>query len=256
MKIATFNVNSIRSRLHIVLPYLEEESPDILCLQETKVSDDLFPKEEFKKRGYEVYFKGEKGKSGIAVATKIKPVEVDFGFSDKTEEDRVSILKFDNFSLINLYVPQGRKPDHPEFKHKLEFFEKLLNYLEKNFSPEDNLIICGDLNVAPTEIDVHSPKKLKGHVCFREEVWEAFQKLLDWGLVDLFRLHHPNEPGHYTFFDYRVKDAVKRGLGWRVDHILATKPLAQKCKDCFIDMKPRLKEKPSDHTPLVAIFSL
>ncbi len=254
MKLATFNVNSIRSRLHIVLPYLDEERPDVLCLQETKVSDDKFPKEVLEEKGYKVFHSGDRGKSGIAVVTTIEPKYVQFGFDDGTERDRLALLKFKDFALINLYVPQGRKADHPEFQHKLEFFDRLLDFINRHFKPNDNLIVCGDLNVAPTPIDVHSPQKLKGHVCFREEVWEAFNKLIDWGLIDLFRLHHPDEPGHYTFFDYRVKDAIRRGLGWRVDHILATKPLAERCESCYIDMKPRLKEKPSDHTPLVAVF--
>lgn len=118
------------------------------------------------------------------------------------------------------------------------------------------LVWCGDLNVAPEAIDVHDPKRLLGHVCFTPEVWEAFDGVKSWGFQDIFRKFHPGEPGHYTFFDYRVPGSVKRGLGWRVDHILATGSLAEKSMNCEIDINPRLADKPSDHTVLIAEFEL
>ena len=111
------------------------------------------------------------------------------------------------------------------------------------------------MNVAPSEIDVHDPKRLLGHVCFTPEVWDAYAAVRAWGLEDLFRRHHPEEPGRYTFFDYRVPGAVKRGLGWRIDHILSTPTLAARCLSCEIDLNPRLAEKPSDHTILTADFA-
>jgi len=120
----------------------------------------------------------------------------------------------------------------------------------------DPLIWCGDLNVAPEPIDVHDPKRLLGHVCFTPEVWNAFSEVKSWGLSDIFRKHHSGQPGQYTFFDYRVAGSVARGLGWRIDHILATRPLAERSGSCFIDMKPRLEEKPSDHTILFAEFDV
>jgi len=136
----------------------------------------------------------------------------------------------------------------------LAWFERLKNFFASRYRPDAPLIWCGDLNVAPEAIDVHNPKRLLGHVCFTPEVWEAFAAVRSQGLNDIFRKHHPGETGRYTFFDYRVPQAVERGLGWRVDHILATEPLAARSLGCDIDMKPRLAERPSDHTILVADF--
>jgi exodeoxyribonuclease-3 len=124
------------------------------------------------------------------------------------------------------------------------------------YSPDEPLIWCGDLNVAPEAIDVHDPKRLLGHVCFTPEVWEAFHHVQSWGLVDIFRKLHPGMPGNYTFYDYRVPKSVERGLGWRVDHILATPSLAAKSISCKIDMNTRIAERPSDHTVLIAEFKL
>jgi exodeoxyribonuclease-3 len=115
-------------------------------------------------------------------------------------------------------------------------------------------VLCGDLNVAPENIDVHDPKRILGHVCFNPEVWKAYEEVKSWGLVDVFRKHHPQEAGQYTFFDYRVRDSVSRALGWRVDHILATKLLAGRSSDCTIDLPSRLGEKPSDHVIMFAEF--
>ena len=255
-KIATFNVNSIRSRQHIVIPWIEKNRPDVLCLQETKVADKDFPAEAFLKIGYHVIFKGFGGRNGVAIASIEKPQRVSFGFDDKgpSDEDRLIRGVFSGIHVVNTYVPQGQKPDSPMFSYKLEWFQRLLAFFQRHYSPQEPLIWCGDLNVAPEEIDVHNPKRLLGHVCFCPEVWEAFEKVKAWGFVDVFRKHHPKEPGQYTFFDYRVPKAVEKGLGWRVDHILATPPLADRSIDCWIDIEPRLATKPSDHTPLVAEF--
>ncbi len=256
--VATFNVNSIRSRLPIVIPWLEKHRPDILCMQETKVADASFPAGEFEKIGYHVVFRGDKGRNGVAIASLEEPQGVAFGLDDggPPDEDRLIWGIFSGIPVVNTYVPQGQKPDSPMFPYKLKWFARLKDFFARHFSPDKPLLWCGDLNVAPEEIDVHNPKRLLGHVCFRPEVWEAFQEVKEWGFVDIFRKHHPGEGGQYTFFDYRVPKAVERGLGWRVDHILATRPLAEKSVDCWIDMEPRKATKPSDHTPLVARFLL
>ncbi|RLA82963.1 MAG: exodeoxyribonuclease III [Deltaproteobacteria bacterium] len=257
-KIATYNVNSIRSRLPLVIDWLKKEKPHVLCMQETKVPDDQFPREAFQGLGYRVIFKGTKGGSGVAIASLEEPQQVSFGLDGEEvlDEDRLICCMVSGIWIVNTYVPQGQSPDSPMFAYKLKWYDKLLDFFRRRFSPEDPLIWCGDLNVAPEPIDVHNPKRLMGHVCFRPEVWEKFERMKEWGLVDLFRLHHPGEPGHYTFFDYRVPKALERGLGWRVDHILATRSLAQRCKGCWIDLEPRKAPKPSDHTPLVAEFDL
>lgn len=257
-KIATYNVNSIRSRLPIVIPWLKENRPDVLCMQETKVEDARFPVAEFAEAGYHVVFKGEKQYNGVAVASLKKPQNVFYGLADEGPADEARLIRadFPGVSVINAYVPQGRDRDALQYIYKLEWFKRLRNYLERSLTPGKPLIWLGDLNVAPENIDVHDPKRLTGHVCFTPEVREAFAAVTSWGFEDIFRRHHPGEAGQYTFFDYRVPGAVERGLGWRVDHILATAILAKRSVDCRIDLRPRLMEKPSDHTVLTAEFNM
>ena len=257
-KIATYNVNSLRSRLHIVIPWLKENRPDVLCMQETKVEDEKFPREEFIEAGYHVVFKGAKQYNGVAVASLSEPDDVCCGLSDgdPADEERLVMCVWRSVAVLNTYVPQGRDRESDQFAYKLEWFKRLRAFLEKSSSPDKPLIWCGDLNVAPEAIDVHDPKGLLGHVCFTPEVWEAFAAVKSWGLIDIFRKHHPNEPKQYTFFDYRVPNSVIRGLGWRIDHILATPTLAEKSVACTIDMQPRLETKPSDHTILLAEFDI
>ncbi len=253
MKIASYNVNSIRSRLHIVTPWLRKNKPDLFCMQETKVEDAKFPIREFTDLGYEVFFKGNKQYNGVAVAAKQKPTKVHFGLEGKpADTDRLVVLYLEDLIILNAYVPQGQEVSKPQYAYKLEWLKRLKEYLQKNFTPEQKLILCGDFNVAPLRIDVHDPKRILGHVSFNPQVWKAHENLLSWGLVDIFRLHHPDEPGQYTFFDYRVKDSVGRNLGWRVDHILATKLLAHKSKSCMIDLSTRIADKASDHAVIYA----
>ncbi len=256
--IATYNVNSIRSRLHIIIPWLQRNRPTVFCMQETKVEDDKFPAAAFEGIGYHVTFRGQKRYNGVAVASLEGPQEVSFGLDDEgpADEDRLIRGVCSGIPVLTTYVPQGYERESPQFEYKLQWFRRLQDFIARRYSPEKPLIWCGDLNVAPEEIDVHDPKRILGHVCFTPEVWEAFASVKSWGFADLFRKHHPGESGRYTFFDYRVPKAVERGLGWRVDHILATPPLADTSRDCFIDMEPRLAEKPSDHTILVAEFEV
>lgn len=253
MKIATYNVNSIRSRMHIVLPWLKNNKPDYFCMQETKVADSAFPAKEIEALGYHVAFRGDKQYKGVAIASKQKPKKVFFGFDrEPADADRMIIAVFDDLVIINTYVPQGQKMDSPQFAYKLEWFARFKKFLEKKFQPEQNIIWCGDLNVAPEQMDVHDPKRLLGHVCFNPQIWKSYEEARAFGFTDVLRLHYPGVAGLYTFYDYRVKDSVKRKLGWRVDHILATKSLAAKSKDIAIDLESRLAEKPSDHVIVCA----
>ncbi|MFB3925304.1 MAG: exodeoxyribonuclease III [Syntrophales bacterium] len=257
-RIATYNVNSIRSRMHIIIPWLKKNRPSVLCMQETKVKDELFPAEEFEKAGYYVVFKGGKKGNGVAVASLDEPGEVHFGIDDGGEPDEDRLIRgvFSGIAVINAYVPQGFKMESPKFSYKLDWYRRLLGSIKKKYSAGEPLILCGDLNVAPEQIDVHNPKRLLGHVDFNPDVWRELERIMQWGFVDVFRKHHPGEPGQYTFFDYRAPDNVKKGLGWRVDHILATAALAKHSVRCDIDMNPRLAEMPSDHTIMVAEFIL
>jgi exodeoxyribonuclease-3 len=257
-KIATYNVNSLRSRLHIIIPWLEKNKPTVFCMQETKVEDAKFPAKEFEGAGYHVVFKGEKRYNGVAIASQEEPVQVSFGLDDKGPADGDRLLSgvFSGIPVVNTYVPQGYDREDPRFQYKLQWFKRLWEFFARHYSPHKPLIWCGDLNVAPEEIDVHNPKRILGHVCFNPEVWAGFAAIKAWGMVDVFRKHHQGEPGQYTFFDYRVPKAVERGLGWRVDHILATPGLADRSTGCSIDMASRRTEKASDHVIVTAEFEV
>ncbi len=256
IRVATFNVNSIRSRIDIVCDWLSTHKPDILALQETKVVDADFPIEPFLDAGYHVCFRGEKSYNGVALISREKPSSVQFGFDDVGPADAARLLRADfaDFSLVNTYVPQGRSIDHPMYAYKAAWFERLRSWFDKHFTPKDSLLWVGDMNVATEPIDVHNPEKRTKHVCYHEVARAAFAKCRNWGFHDVFRLHHP-EPGHYTFYDYRNPDNVQQGKGWRIDYILATKPMARHCSNAFIDVHPRLQARPSDHVVLAADFS-
>jgi len=254
--VATYNVNSIRSRLHIVLPWLEKNLPSVFCMQETKVENDKFPAEAFLNAGYHVVFSGGKKYNGVAMASREKPKAVFYGLKNESSADIDRLIGgiFSGIAVLNAYVPQGRDREDPQFQYKLNWFQRFLGMLSQFYSGKKPMICCGDLNVAREEIDVHDPKRLLGHADFNPEVWDAFDRIKAWGFVDVFRKHHPGEAGQFTFFDYRVQRSVERKLGWRVDHILATPVLAVKSVRCDIDMEARLAEKPSDHTIMCAEF--
>ena len=255
MKVATYNANSIRSRLGIILPWLKKEAPDILALQETKVRDEDFPAGPVEEAGYHVVFKGEKGYNGVALLSREKPSKAEAGFDDGGPEDGPRLIRADygKLSVVNTYVPQGRSIDNEMYRYKVRWFGRLREYFERRFKVTDCLIWLGDLNVARRPIDVSNPSEREEHVCYHIDAREALEGCLGWGFVDIFRKYHP-EGGKYTFYDYRTPNAVKRGVGWRIDYILATPPLAERSLDSYIDLKPRLLPHPSDHTFLVAEF--
>lgn len=257
-KVATFNANSVRSRLPLLAAWLRQERPDVLCLQETKVQDPDFPEGFFREQGYHVVFRGQKAYAGVAIASLAPPQDVRFGLDDGGPPDEARLVQATvrGIPIVNSYVPQGQSPDSPQFAYKLEWLARLQAYFERHFSPREPLLLCGDLNVAPEEIDVHDPKGLRDHVDFHPEARAALERIRAWGFVDVFRRHHPGEPGQYTFWDYRVRGALERNVGWRVDHIWATPPLAEKSVRAWIDREARRMEKPSDHTFLVAEFGL
>jgi len=255
MKIATFNVNSIRSRMPLVLNWLKKNKPDIMCFQETKVQDHEFPVQPFTDAGYQAVYRGEKSYNGVAIASLKTPRDIKFGFDDglPADESRLIALKIGEIYVVNTYVPQGREIEHAMFKYKLEWFERLRKFFDRNFKRGNKVVWVGDLNIAPEAIDIYNASMQENHVCYHKSVREAFEKTKRWGFVDIFRKYHP-EPGQYSYYDYRTMNAVERKMGWRVDHILATEPLAKKSKDCYIDLKPRLEPKCSDHTIMVAEF--
>jgi exodeoxyribonuclease III len=256
MKAATFNANSIRTRLPIVLEWMEREQPDILCIQETKVQDKDFPSEPFREKGYEVVFTGQKSYNGVAIVTRSRTESIRRGLYEKEgEEARFITAAVFNIPIINVYIPQGLAPNTEKFVYKLRWLKDLLSHLRKRYTPDQPLLVAGDFNVALESRDVYDPKALDGEVGFHPDERAAMRDLLSWGLVDVFRRHQP-DGGHYTFWDYRIPNGFKRNLGWRIDYLLATQPLAQVCERAWIDTGPRGQPRPSDHTFLLGEFRL
>jgi len=256
MKIATFNVNSLRARLAIVVDWLLEHRPDILCVQETKVQDKDFPCDAFDEIDYKYVFKGQKSYNGVALFSREEIEEVRYGFEDEPKDGpRLITGQIKGVRIVNTYVPQGQSRESEKFQYKLNWFKRLGEFFEENFEPGEPIIWVGDFNVAPEDRDVYDPDGLRGHVCFCEEVTEALNGIMEWGFVDLFR-KYCQEAGQYTFWDYRERGGFRRNHGWRLDHIMVSKSLAKKSTGCYVDKKPRMLEKPSDHTPLVAEFEL
>jgi exodeoxyribonuclease-3 len=254
MKVATFNVNSIRARLKIVLDCLEKESPDVLCLQETKVPDKDFPGKAFEDMNYYSVFRGEKAYNGVAILSKSPMEDVKIGFDEyESEGARLITATINNVPIVNTYVPQGFHPLSQNFREKLDWLLRLYDYFNEHFRPDRPLLWAGDFNVAPEPADVYDPAHLEGQVGFHPDERAALQRFRQWGFTDVFRLHQPG-PGHYTFWDYRLKNAVPKNLGWRVDHIWATDPLAKKSLRAWIDLDRRRAERPSDHTFVMAEF--
>lgn len=257
MKIASFNANGIRARMPIILEWLERESPDVLCIQETKVQDHDFPREPLEDVGYHCSYKGQKSYNGVAILSKKTPGDMSSGFGDGDEKEAPRLIRatIEDIVIVNTYVPQGREPDSEMFRYKLDWFKRLLEYFERNFNPEMPIIWAGDFNVAPMPIDVYDPKKLLGSIGFHPQEHRDLSTVMAWGFVDVYRRHKPQEKS-FTFWDYRIPNAVKRGLGWRVDHICATNCLANVSKAAWIDVEPRFLQRPSDHTFIVAEFDV
>jgi exodeoxyribonuclease-3 len=255
MKIATFNANSIRSRLPIILQWLEEHQPDVLGIQETKVQDADFPKEAIEAAGWHVVFKGEKSYNGVALICRQAPTDVRFGFEDGGPADETRLVRavVDGVPVVNTYVPQGRAIDHAMYKYKLRWYKRLKNLFETEYAPDRPLAWIGDINIAVEPIDVTTPEAHRNDPCYHADARDAYLDVYGYGFEDVFRKHHPGEPV-YSFFDYRVPNAVKRNIGWRIDYVLATAPLAERSLSCDIDLEPRRMEKPSDHTFMMAEF--
>ncbi|PLX68523.1 MAG: exodeoxyribonuclease III [Denitrovibrio sp.] len=264
MKIVTFNVNSIRMRYHQLEKLIENHSPDIIGLQETKVRDEEFPVEEIDKLGYHVEYFGQKTHYGVAVMSKVKPVAVQKGFptDDDEAQKRFIMCDFGDLKFMNGYFPQGESRDHPvKFPAKEKYYADLLNYLDTSFNPSDNIVLVGDMNVAPTEFDVGiKPDSVKrwlkqGKTSFLPEERGWLQSITDWGLEEVYRKLRPEDSEQMSWFDYRSKGfeaEPKRGL--RIDLVLATAGLSSRCVDVGIDYEVRGMDKPSDHAPLWVKF--
>ena len=255
MKIATWNVNSLKVRLPQVMEWLHKEQPDVLALQEIKMLDEFVPVAELNALGYQVIASGQRTYNGVAILSKQPAVSVikDLPGLDDPQR-RVLAATVGNLRVINLYIPNGQSLASEKYQYKMTWLEKLLFFLKMELQNHEKLVVVGDFNIAPAEIDVHDPKVWADSVLFSPAERATFAAMLDLGLVDCYRSTHP-EAQEYSWWDYRLY-AFKRNLGLRIDHILASNDLVKLCKDCQIDKTPRSWERPSDHAPVWAKFSL
>ena len=252
-KIATWNVNSIKVRLEQVLEWLSANQVDVLALQETKSTDDNFPVDAFTEAGYQVVFSGQKTYNGVAIISKspAEGVVTDIPGLDDPQR-RILAATIDGVRVIDLYVPNGQSVDSDKYQYKLGWLAKVRDYIEQQLTEHAQLVVLGDFNIAPADIDVHDPEEWQGHVLVSDAERQAFQDMLSCGLEDSFRRYHDEQA--FSWWDYRAA-AFRRNRGLRIDHILASSALAEGSLDCYIDKQPRTWERPSDHTVVVAEFA-
>jgi exodeoxyribonuclease-3 len=256
MKIATWNVNSIRRRLPILLDWLSENKPDVMCLQETKVQDRDFPAEPLRSAGYYVTFRGKSGYNGVATLTVSAPERVLYGFREGVDEedDRALLTVVGGVPILNTYVPQGYKINSDKYAFKLQWFDRVRGYFDEHLDPARPAIWLGDLNVAPEPIDVYHPDRRVNDVDFHIDARNAYKTAVAWGFTDVFRRLYPDRV-QYTYWDY-FRNAFENNWGWRIDHILATPPLAERCRATDVDLAPRRAPGASDHTVVWADFDV
>ncbi len=251
MKLATWNDNSLKVRLPHVLQWLADNPVDALCLQETKLTDDKFPVAEIAAAGYNVAFTGQKTYNGVAILSRHPMTDVIKNIpSFEDQQQRVIAATIDGVRVICAYIPNGQAVDSDKYQYKLGWLSGLHGWLAQECAAHPKLALLGDYNIAPDDRDVHDPVAWQGSVLVSEPERAAFQRLLDLGLKDSFRLFE--QPAKlFSWWDYRQM-AFRRNMGLRIDHILLSAPLAAKCTACVIDKAPRKLEQPSDHTPVVA----
>ncbi len=257
-KLATFNVNGVRSREQVLVSWLERNRPDVLCLQEIKCREAEFPFDSLREAGYQASVCGQKSFNGVAILSARKPEQVRRGFGDGgwRTEARLIAAKIDGIWIFNTYVPQGRSPDHPAFQHQTGFFRQA----QKPFRIDNSCL--------PTQLSGQGTSMLRRRklTFFRQEEWTGksgfilwkgrrLPNVVSWGFIDLFRKHHP-DVRQFTFWDYRLPQSFNRDLGWRLDHIRATEPVAKASIDCLVDADLRGQSNPSDHTPVWAEIEL
>ncbi|MCU0567507.1 MAG: exodeoxyribonuclease III [Oculatellaceae cyanobacterium Prado106] len=262
MKIATWNVNSIRTRLDHLVGWLETSSVDLLCLQETKVVDKDFPRSPLEDLGYHLYISGQKAYNGVALLSKSPLTDVTIGFApivgeattaDLDEQKRVITGMLGDIRIIDLYVPNGSEVGSEKYEYKLRWLGVLRQYLKTLLEQHPKLLVCGDFNIAPEDLDIHDPTGRENRVMATNAERQALQQaVFDLGLADAFRKFNPGG-GEFSWWDYRAA-AFRRNLGWRIDHHYLSPLLYEEAKSCWIDRSPRSLEKPSDHTPVVVEF--
>jgi exodeoxyribonuclease-3 len=256
VKLATWNVNSIRARHDAVLSWIARVEPDVLCLQETKVEDDDFPTDELLRLGYEVAVAGQKSYNGVAIASRLPLADIRIGLADEPRptEQRLIRATIAGVRVYSTYVPNGKSPQSRSFAGKLAWLARLKETLASEGTSETPFIVCGDFNIAPEDRDVFDPVAMRGQIHFHPDEHRALADVTGFGLVDVLRLHH-EEGGLFSWWDYRAF-GFQRDQGLRIDLVLATPPVAKVCTSAEIDVAPRYQDKPSDHAPVVATFDL
>ena len=255
MRIATWNINSIRARKERVLDWLtRRQFPEIVCLQETKVTDNAFPHQEFEDIGYCVTVCGQKTYNGVAILSRAEPSQVVHRLDGAPEDREARFLSahVSGVHILCLYVPNGQVVGSEKFAYKRAWLRRVRRFLDTRCDAGKPLALCGDLNIAPEARDVHDPQEWQDSVLFHPDMRQTFASLCEWGLVDTFRLHHA-QGERYSWWDYRQL-AFPKNKGLRIDHILVSQPLAGRCTDVAIDREARKGKGASDHAPVIATF--
>jgi exodeoxyribonuclease-3 len=259
MRIASWNVNSVRTRLSQITAWLAAEGPEVVCLQETKVADGLFPHDAFRALGYETAISGQKAYNGVAILSRLPLEDVRVGFdallpndptaTELSEQKRVISARIDGLRVLDLYVPNGSALNSEKYAYKLAWLECLQRYLAAQEAEGEPLVMVGDFNIAPEARDLHDPRRLEGGIMASEPERLALRAALGERLRDVFRLFEPGS-GHWSWWDYRT-GAWERDTGWRIDHIYLDEPLLELATGCVIHRQVRANEQPSDHAPVV-----
>jgi len=256
MKIATWNVNSINVRMPQLLGWLDRVAPDVVCLQETKCVDENFPFEDLENAGYQVAFTGQKSYNGVAILSKHAITDVQKNFLDDDDESpkRMIAATVNGVRIVNTYIPNGTELWTDKFTFKLDWLQRLRHYFDDQCAISEDVLLCGDFNVAMEEMDVWDVPTWTGKLHFTKTERAAMFNVKQWGFTDLFRKMN-GDVQEFSWWDYRA-GAWQKNHGLRIDHVWTSPSLAEKCTDCHIDKSTRELEKPSDHAPVVAQFKL
>ena len=257
IRIASWNVNSIRARFDVLSKWLKKNQYDVIFVQETKVQDHEFPIDDIKNIGYEAIFLGQKSYNGVAILSKKKIDVVNKNLPGDNKDDQARFLtsKIKDIELICIYLPNGNPIDTDKFPYKLKWMERLTDYIKKNLNENKKFILAGDFNVIPKEIDVHNPEAWTNDALFHEDTLKKFWAMMNLGLTDAYRAINGDKV-EYTFFDYKRATNFINNKGLRIDHFLLPPSMVDKLDKCYIDSKLRGLEKPSDHVPIVCEFKI
>ena len=253
MKIISWNVNSVRARIENIKHYIKDSAPDVLMLQEIKTQDENFPNDEFKNLGYISYVFGQKSYNGVAIISKNELDNIDKNFiKDDLNQSRIItadlILKKKKIQLINIYVPNGNPVDTEKYEYKKSWLKKFITSIKKKIQKNSNILIAGDFNIIPEEIDVYDFKRYENDALGRLEIRKKYRELINLGFKDVYRFKNKTKQ-EYTFWDY-FAGSWQKNYGMRIDHFLLSNNLIENIRSININRKPRSKEKPSDHTPV------